>query len=346
MRLAEIAKLIEAELVADNGKSGEIEIHSVAPIEQAGPGSLSFIASAEYEKYAAETKASAIITRQAVENCPVPQLLHKNPYLAFAKIALTFYKPEHGFQGISSQAYVAETAVIEEEVTVFPFAYIGPGAHIGKGSIIYPGAYIGSNVSIGSHTTVFANAVIYDRCKLGKQVIVHSAAIIGADGFGFAKGDGQIVKIPQTGIVVIEDDVEVGASTTIDRATMGETRIKRGTKLDSQVHIAHNVEVGEYCLFSAQTGIAGSAKIGNWVTAGGNAGFNGHIEVKDGVTVGAKAGVTAGIGPGGVFMGFPAIPAQEWRRQHVYVKRLPDYEKRVKELEKRLAELEKRLQLS
>lgn len=339
MRLIEISKLIGAELHGSSD-AAELEISAVAPIDRAESGSISFIASADYEKFLDQTQASAIICKKVYPKLKLPQLIHHHPYLAFAKIALQFFKPEHGFKGISEQAYVAESATLESDITLFPHVFIGPGAKIGRGAVIYPGVYVGAGAIVGTESILYPNVVIGDRCQIGSRVMIHAGTVIGADGFGFVKGEQEIVKIPQTGIVVIEDDVELGGLCTVDRATMGETRIKRGTKFDSKVHIAHNVEVGENCLFSALTGVAGSAKIGNWVTSGGNAGFNGHIEVGDGVTIGAKAGVTASLGAGGVYMGFPAVPAQQWRKQHVYIKRLPDYEKRVKELERRLAELE------
>ncbi|MFW7377555.1 MAG: UDP-3-O-(3-hydroxymyristoyl)glucosamine N-acyltransferase [Oligoflexus sp.] len=342
MRLDKIVQITGAKLhVKDPAQAATVEINGLGPIEHAGPGSLSFIASSEYEKFLETTQASAVIVKQLMPDCQLPQLIHKNPYLAFAKVALQFYQPKHDFQGISPQAFIAEDADVSPEATIFPFAYVGSKAKIGRGVVLYPGVYVGAEAVIDDDSVLYANVVVGERCQLGKRLIIHGGCVIGADGFGFAKGEDEIVKIPQTGIVVIEDDVEMGACCTVDRATMGETRVKRMTKFDSRVHIAHNVQVGEFCLFSAQTGVAGSTKIGNWVTTGGNAGFSGHIEVKDGVTFGAKTGVIHNIGPGGTYMGFPAIPAQQWRKQQVYFKRLPDYDKRVKELEKRLAALEK-----
>lgn len=338
MKLKQLAESIEASLV--NAEHGDIEIDSVSPLNDTKPGSVSFMASSAYESLLGQCKASALIVKEPLTDSELPQLVHSNPHYAFAKAAGIFLKVSHPFKGVSDKAFIHPEAQLGNGVHVGPFAYIGPKAEVGDGAVVYPGAYLGESVKVGKNTVLYANVVVGDRCQVGDRVIIHSNTVLGADGFGFAKGKDDIVKVPQVGIVVLEDEVEIGACATIDRATMGETRIGFGTKLDSKVHVAHNVRIGRYCMFSALTGVAGSTKIGDWVIAGGHAGFSGHITVGDHVTVGAKTGVITDVESGGVYMGFPAAPAQQWRRYQVYKKRLPDYDKRIKTLESRLQELE------
>jgi UDP-3-O-[3-hydroxymyristoyl] glucosamine N-acyltransferase len=338
MRLKQLAESIGARLV--NAEHGDIEIESVSPLNDTRPGTISFMASTAYESLLSQFKASALIVKEPLADSKLPQLVHDNPHYAFAKAAGIFLKPSHPFDGVSDKAFIHPEAKLGERVRIGPFAYVGPRATLSDDAVLYPGVYLGESASVGKETVLYANVVVGDRCQVGERVIIHSNTVLGADGFGFAKGKDDIVKVPQVGIVVIEDEVEIGACATIDRATMGETRIGFGTKLDSKVHVAHNVRIGQHCMFSALTGVAGSTKIGDWVIAGGHAGFSGHITVGDHVTVGAKTGVITDVESGGVYMGFPAQPAQQWRRYQVYKKRLPDYDKRIKQLESRLQQLE------
>lgn len=342
MKLSEICSLINAELFLPAAFE-DIEVDHVAPIVNAGPGSITFIASQAYQKHLADLQASAIITPEKIEGLSIAQLIHEIPAYAFARVSSLFHQPSHPFVGIDENAVIHPSAKVDKAASVAPFVYVGEDAIVEEGVVLYPGVFLGKGARVGAATVLYANVSIGERCLVGKGVIIHPSTVIGADGFGFAKGADDIAKIPQLGIVRIEDEVEIGACATVDRATMPEeaTVIGRGTKFDSKVHIAHNVKVGQYCMFSALTGVAGSTKIGNGVIAGGNAGFNGHIEVKDNVTIGAKAGVTRNLGPGGVYMGFPAIPAQQWRRSQIYQKRLPDFDKKIRDLEKRLESLEK-----
>ena len=207
---------------------------------------------------------------------------------------------------------------------VFPFVYVGENVEVGDGAVLYPGTYLGKSSKVGKNSVLFANVVLERECSIGDDCIIHAGVVIGADGFGFAPGDGKIIKIPQVGIARIGDNVELGSVTTIDRAAMGETTVANGCKIDSKVHIAHNVTVGENCMFSAQVGLAGSAKVGSWVVLGGQVGVNGHIEIKDGVQVGAKAGIVKTTGEKRLSWAFPAVPADQWRRLKVSEKRLPD----------------------
>lgn len=339
MRLSEMAARIGAELFSPAGVDPDIK--KVAPITTAGDGDVTFVANPDYYQYLGQTKASAVILKQKQTDLKVPQLIAKDPYVAFAKAANLFWVVKHSLKGVSDQAFISPTAKLGQNVTVYPFAVISDGAEIGDNVVLYSGVFIGENAKIGADCVLYANNVIGERCIIGARCLLHAGSVIGADGFGFAPAEGEIVKIPQVGIVRIEDDVELGACCTVDRAAMGETLVKRGTKLDSKVHIGHNAIIGEHCLFSAHTAIAGSAKVGQWVKAGGHSGIAGHLTVGDNVSIGAMSGVIKDAEPGETYMGFPAIPASEWRRRQVYFKKLADYEKRLKDLETRVAAVEK-----
>jgi UDP-3-O-[3-hydroxymyristoyl] glucosamine N-acyltransferase len=337
MKLSELSDFLKGRLfIPDGAKDKSPVIKRLAPIDKAGNGDITFVANPEYEKFLKTTNASAVIVKEQSADCVVPQIILKNPYAGFAKTAQLFQEPPKLSKQVSQQAFIGEHVKLGANVTVFPFAYIDDGAEIGDDAVIYPGVYVGKNVTIGKNSTVYANAVIYDGCKIGARVIIHSGAVIGGDGFGFAVGDGEIIKIPQVGIVVLEDDVEVGATTTVDRAAMGVTKVGRGTKLDSKVQIGHNVETGEHCMLSAFVGLAGTSKIGNWVIMGAYAGLNGHTKIADGCQIAAKCGVISDIEEKGVYMGFPHMPAGEWRRQQVYLRKLGEFDKRLKALEKSL----------
>jgi len=336
MQLRDIAQHIDATLVVPQGANSEIAITGVAPVQDARTGQLTFVSNPEYLRFVATTGASAIILGNSNETLTIPQLVARNPYLAFARAAQLFAPKPRESGVISPAAHVAVSARIGHQVTAYPTVVIAEGAVIGDRVTLYPGVFVGRNAVIGDDTVAYPNTVIMDSCVIGKRVILHAGTVIGADGFGFAVGEGSIHKIPQVGIVVIEDDVELGAACTVDRAAMGETRIKRGTKFDSKVHIGHNALIGEHCLFAAHTAVAGSAKVGNWVMAGGHSGIAGHLSVGDGAQIGAMTGVIKDAKAKETYLGFPAIPAREWRRQQVHLKRLADYEKRIKMLEQRL----------
>lgn len=333
MRLGEIAERLGARLVGPKD-SAAIMIQKPAPIVEAKAGDITFVAHPDYYRHLKTTAASAVIIGEEQKDCAVAQLIHPQPYLAFAKTAGFFFKPRHPFKGVSTQATIAASAVIGKDVAIAPNVFIAERAEIGDGAVLYPGVFIGEGAKVGAETVMRANCVIEERCIVGARCLIHAGTVIGADGFGFAPGEGEIVKIPQVGIVRLEDDIELGACCTIDRAAMGETLIKRGTKMDSKVHVGHNAIIGEHCLFSAQTAIAGSARVGNWVKSGGHAGIAGHLTVGDNVSIGAMSGVIKDAEPGETYMGFPAIPASEWRRRQVYLKKLKDYEDRLRKLEK------------
>jgi len=345
MKLVTIAEKLGAKLQA--ARDGEVEIVSLAPITSAKKGELTFLANPEYQKFLPECQASAVIVDRVFENVKIPQLVVKNPYAGFARAANMFWQPSHPHKGISSAAFIDETAKVPADATIFPTAYIATGAKIGQRVVIYPGCFVGAHAVIGDDVILYANVYIGERVQIGSRVMIHAGSVLGADGFGFAPDENEIVKIPQVGTVIVEDDVEIGAVCTIDRAALKETRVRRGTKLDSKVHIAHNVEVGENCMFSALTGIAGSTKIGNWVMMGGHSGASGHLTIPDRVKVGAMSGVVReGCEEGETYMGFPAIPAGEWRRAQVYQKRLPQIEKDMKAMRETIKDLQTRLERS
>lgn len=340
MKVNQIADLLGAQLHVPEGMNAAVEITKLAPIDQAKEGDLTFLSNPDYARFLSETKATAVILATKQDDLPLIQLIHSNPYICFAKISGEFFKYDHGTVSVSEKAHIDPSAKIGSDVTIYPFVYVGPNAEVGDGAVLYPGVYLGAKSKVGKKTVLFANAVLERDCIIGDDCIIHAGVVVGADGFGFAPGDGKILKIPQVGIARVGDNVELGSVTTIDRAAMGETVIGDGCKIDSKVHIAHNVTVGQNSMFSAQTGIAGSTKVGNWVVLGGQVGVNGHIEIKDGVQVGAKAGIVKSTQEKEVLMGFPAVPADQWRRLKVSEKRVPDMSKRLKQLERRLEALE------
>lgn len=336
MLLKELADYLKADLYLPEGaKASDLVIQKVSPIEDAKEGEVTFIANPEYAKFAKTTKASALIVGEKYPDCIKPQLIHKNPYLAFAKTAQLFYRPHRGPTGIADTAFIAADAKIGDGVTIYPFVFIGSRAEIADGVVLFSGVSLGDDVKVGRGSVLYPNVVVYEGCEIGERVIIHAGSVIGGDGFGYAIGENEIVKIPQVGNVILEDEVELGASCSVDRAAMGSTRIGKGTKLDSKVQIGHNCEVGQNCMLSALTGLAGSCKIGDWVIMGGHSGVNGHIEIKDHSKIGAMTGVVKSIDKSGSYVGFPAINASQWRRQQVYFKKLADYERRLRDLEQK-----------
>jgi UDP-3-O-[3-hydroxymyristoyl] glucosamine N-acyltransferase len=342
LRISLIAEMIGAELVApEGGMVGDLSLEGVAPIDTACRGQLTFLTSPEYERFLDITNASAVIIKTARKDFRIPQLVHSNPYFAMAKAAQIFYRPTYSQTGISEKASVHPEAVLGAHVVIYPFAVIGKGAILGDRAVVYPNAYIGDFAQIGADTVIHANASVGERCRVGSRVIIHAGSVLGPDGFGFAPGNGELAKIPQVGIVVIEDDVEIGGLCSIDRATMGETRIGQGTKLDSHVHIAHNVKIGKNCLLCGASKIAGSTVLGDWCVLGGDASVVNNIRLGNGVRIGGKGGVTKSLDEPGDYMGFPAVPAAQWRREVVRLRRLEQMEKRLRELENAFKEFSK-----
>lgn len=338
--LSELAVLTGSRVV---GSGGEV-IRDVAGIEDAGPGDITFLANPRYAPLLASTGASAVILDEAaaagVDNRNL--LVAKDPMLAFIEVLKVLRPQPRPGPGIDPRAVVHPDAVLAEGVSVQAGAFIDSGARIGAGSSVYPGVYIGRSVEVGEQTLLYSNVSIREGSKIGSRVIVHCSAVIGSDGFGFARDGSRHMKIPQTGIVVIGDDVEIGACVTIDRATVGETVVARGTKIDNLVHLAHNVKVGEDSLIVAQVGVSGSTKIGSRVTLAGQVGVAGHVVVADDSIIGAKSGVTKDVTQGGVFTGYPVLPHRVWLKAQALFAKIPEMKRRIDELEKKLSEFEEK----
>lgn len=317
-----------------------VKVSTFARIEEGHPGALSFLANPKYTHHIYSTDSSVVLVkRDFVAEHPVKATLIRvdDPYATVAhllEMVTQMTKVEK--VGIESPAFISEGVEVPEDAYVGAFAYIGKGVKLAPGVKIYPQTYVGDVCEIGEGTILYAGVKIYQGCKVGKRCIIHSGAVIGADGFGFAPVDGGYEKIPQTGNVEIEDDVEIGANTTIDRAMMGATRICKGVKLDNLIQIAHNCSVGANTVMAAQVGVAGSAKIGAQCMVGGQVGFVGHISVADGTQIGAQSGVSKATKPGERVMGSPAVDMGEYARGLVYVKKLGSLYDRVKELEKKI----------
>jgi UDP-3-O-[3-hydroxymyristoyl] glucosamine N-acyltransferase len=331
--------------------SGTIEgnpdttVTSFGKIEEATAGQLSFLANPKYNDYLYTTKASLIIVSESLQlqkNITATLIRVKDAYTAFATLLTTYQNLKaQQKKGIETPSHIASTATLGTDVYIGAFAYVGEKVTIGNNTKIFPGAYIAENVSIGNNTTIHAGVKIYEDCVIGNDVIIHAGTVVGSDGFGFApQPDGSYQKVPQIGNVIIEDQVEIGANTTIDRATMGSTIIKKGVKLDNLIQIAHNVEIGSQTVIAAQTGISGSTKLGQKIMIGGQAGIAGHLTIADGVKIAGGAGVTKNLeGEGKSYAGFPAEDAKQSLKTQVYTRQLPELEKRVKELEKLVSEL-------
>jgi UDP-3-O-[3-hydroxymyristoyl] glucosamine N-acyltransferase len=267
-------------------------------------------------------------------------LITGNPQLAFARALSVLCPAGQPAPGIDPRASVDTASEIGRDVHVGPFAIIEAGAYVGDGAVIHGGVYIGEGASIGAASILYPGVAVRERCTVGRRVIIHCNAVIGADGFGYAHDGADYVKIPQIGTVRVEDDVEIGASTTIDRAALGETIIGRGTKIDNLVQIAHNVKIGEGGAIAAQAGVAGSATIGRQVQLGGQAGVAGHITIGDGLVAAARTGLHGNTAGGQIVSGFPSMPIKDWRKSQVMLMRLPELREKVRELEARIKELE------
>lgn len=346
MKISEIARLLTATVEGDSA----LEIHRVAKIEEAGEGDLTFLANPKYARYLALTRASAVIVGKTVTaegrppEAPPLTLLHvDDPYVGFVRMLAHFNPLQPPLPpGIHPAAFVAPSAVIGADVRIGPFTVIGERVRVGDRSMIGPCTVIGNDASIGDDAVVYSNVTVREGCIIGHRCVLQPGAVIGSDGFGFApKADGTYEKIPQMGIVVLEDDVEIGANTTVDRATLGETRIKKGVKLDNLIQVAHNVVIGENTVMAAQSGISGSTRIGKNVMVAGQVGFTGHIEIADGVKIGAQSGVHRALTkPGAAYFGTPAYTQREAMRIYGSFPQLPDLLATVRSLQKRIEELE------
>jgi UDP-3-O-[3-hydroxymyristoyl] glucosamine N-acyltransferase len=341
--LAEVARLVGGEVVGD----GSTPITGVAGLREAVRGELTFLSNPKYEKYVRETSASAIIVGREFAGREAPNgvalLVADDPYEAMA-IAMSAFAPEGDSlgPGVHETAVVSDGARIGDRASVGAHVVVGDGAIIGDGTAIHAGSYVGRDCTIGRDVVLYPRVTVRHGSVLGDRVVVHSGTVIGSDGFGFADAGHANTKVPQIGNVVIEDDVEIGSNVCIDRATLGSTRICRGSKIDNLVQVGHNVVVGEGSILVAQVGIAGSTKIGTGVVLGGQAGLVGHIEIGDGAMVGAQAGVTKSIPAGERVSGYPARRHATAKRLYALVENLPGLAKRLRELEARLRGLEEK----
>lgn len=334
----QIASLIGGEVIGDENA----EVFTFAKIEEGVPGALSFLANPKYKEYIYTTLSSVVLVNRDFEpEREIDATLIKvdNAYESLAKLMTMYEASKPKKQGVSSLASIAESAKIGEGCYIAPFACIGEGCEVGDNCYIGDGVSIGDGAKIGNDTILYAHVTVYHDCRIGNGCILHSGCVIGADGFGFAPTADGYNKIPQTGIVVVEDNVEIGANTCVDRATMGSTIIHSGVKLDNLVQIAHNDEVGSHTAMAAQVGIAGSTKIGQWCIFGGQAGISGHSTIGDRTTVGPQCGTIGNLKGGETLLGAPAMDAKEYIRISAYMKRLPAMDKKIKELTKELEAL-------
>jgi UDP-3-O-[3-hydroxymyristoyl] glucosamine N-acyltransferase len=343
VKLSELAARLECRLEGD----GELDVTRVAGIQDAQPGDLTFLANSKYEKTLGSTRATAVILREEAPPAPCAMLRARDPYLAFARAVALFAPASRPAPGVHAMAAIAVDAQLGAEVSIGPFVAIGEGARIGNRTVIYPNVTIGPGSIIGSDCIIHSNVSVRERCTLGDRVILQNGVVVGGDGYGFVRrGDGTHEKIPQVAVVVIEDDVELGANTTVDRPAVGETRIKSGTKLDNLVQIGHGVTVGRNVLMAAQVGIAGSTDIEDDVVFGGQVGVGGHLTIGRGAIAVGQSGVTNSLEPGAFVAGYPAIENREWRKASVLFRRLPEMKRRIEQLEARVVELTRALSQS
>ncbi len=341
--LAELASRVGGRVEGD----GSVRIERVMPLEEAGPADVSFFANRKYRAEFDATRAGAVIVGEDEVAEPGRNLLRApNAYLAFARVSTLFHPPREPVPEVSPRAVVRPGAQVDPSAEVQDLAYVGAGASIGARTILFPGVVVGDGARIGDDCILYPNVVVRERCVVGNRCILQPGAVIGGDGFGFAfdmEGDGsgpRHFKVPQSGIVVLEDDVEIGANACVDRATLGRTVIRKGAKIDDLVMIAHNVDFGPLSLAAAQVGISGSTKIGMGVILAGQVGLVGHLDIGDGVRFGAQSGVTNDVPAGETYSGYPARPHRQWLREEGALRSLPDLVKRVRELERALKKIQ------
>lgn len=338
----QIAEYIHGTIIGDEHAT----VHTFAKIEEGMPGALSFLSNPKYTHYIYTTQSSIVLVNKDFEpEQEVAATLIKvdNAYESLAKL-MTLYEQSRPIRtGIDPLAYVAPTAKIGKDVYLAPFACVGDYAEIGDGTALHPHATVGSHAKVGNHCILYAHATVYHDCRIGNRCILHAGSVVGADGFGFAPTPEGFEKIPQIGIAVLEDDVEIGANTCIDRATMGATLLHKGVKLDNLIQVAHNVEIGSHTVIASQTGIAGSAKMGEWCMVGGQVGVAGHIKVGNHVTIGAQSGIPGNVKDNTTLMGYPAIDPKQFARSAAIYKKLPEMYTELGRLQKEIEELKQQL---
>lgn len=333
--------LEELALLTGGRVSGDASavITGVASIEDAGQGDITFLADKRLSGFLASTKASAVITGAEAAG-GVNQLIVKNPLLAFSAILDVFRPAELPQPGISPKAEIHPGAILGSGVSIQAFAVVEAGAKVGDRVALFPGVYVGKNAGIGDDSVLYPGVAVREECRIGKRVIIHANTVVGSDGFGYVREGAKYIKVPQRGIVRIEDDVELGACVTVDRATIGETVIGSGSKIDNLVQIAHNVKIGSDTVMAAQTGIAGSTRVGSRVQFGGQVGLAGHITIGDDSMIGAQSGVMSDLPGKAAWSGSPAMPHRDWLRAQAVFSKLPGLKKKVEELEKKIKEIE------
>ena len=324
----------------------EAKVRTFSKIEEGKEGTLSFLANPKYEHFIYETKASIVLVNNDFSPIkPISTTLIRvpNAYAALAQLLNMVENLKPKKNGIDSSAFIAASASLGSDCYVGNFAYIGEGVTVGKNCLIYPYVYVGDHVSIGDNCILYPHSTIYDGCKVGNNCILHAGSVIGADGFGFAPEDGIYKKIPQLGSVIIEDDVEIGANTAVDRAVMDATIVRKGVKLDNFVQVAHNAEIGENTVIAAQTGIAGSSKVGKNCMIGGQVGISGHLQIADNVKIGAQTGIIKNVKGQEPIMGSPSFPLKDYMRSSAIFRRLPEMDRTISKLQKEIEELKNKL---
>ena len=336
LRLSEIQQVIGGELVG----SPEADISGVSSLEEAGRQDLTYITSDRYIPSALQSKAAAFVTHRPLHELNRPHIVVAHPAYAFAKLTQQFFTPPYRPRGIAEQVVQGSGVHIGPDPAIWPFVTLGDRITLGARVTLYPGVFLGDDVTVGDDSVLFPNVTVMDRCRIGCRVRIHSGTVIGSDGFGYVQQGARHHKVPQLGQVVIEDDVELGANVTVDRATFGRTVIKRGSKVDNLVQIAHNVTVGEDNILVAQVGIAGSATLGHHVVIGGQAGVGDHLKIGDMSIIAARSGVSRHVEAGQIVSGTPAIPHTVSLRAHNVIPRLPELRQQVRDLERRIRTLE------
>lgn len=339
----QIAELIQGHIEGDANAT----VNSFAKIEEGHPGAISFLSNKKYVNYIYDTRSSVVLVDEAlVLDRPVSATLIrvKSAYEAVAKLLQIYASMKPKKKGIDPLAFIDPTAKIGKDCYIGPFVAIGPNVTIGDGCVLHPHVTVGECASVGNNTEIYSNAVVYHHCRVGNNCILHAGSVIGADGFGFAPSEDGYDKIPQIGIVTIEDNVEIGANTCVDRATMGSTFVRKGVKLDNLVQIAHNTDIGANTVMSAQVGVAGSAKVGEWCMFGGQVGIAGHITIGNRVSLGAQSGVPGSLKDNQELIGTPPTTLTNYFRSQTVVKRLPDMYRQMNEMQKTIKELQKKIE--
>ena len=340
VRLDEIARFVGGQVLG----SADTLVSGVSSLDLAGPGDLTYVAGERFRKSVSACHAAAFIVAEAIAQVRAPQIIVDNPAYAFALAVQKFFVCSSRPKGIADQVIRGEDMIIGPDVSIWPFVTLGNRVKIGARVSLFPGVFIGDDCIVGEDTVLYPNVTVRERCILGSRVIIHSGTVVGSDGFGYVQHQGRHHKIPQVGTVTIEDDVELGANVTVDRATFGQTVIKRGTKVDNLVQIAHNVTVGEDTILVAQVGIAGSTTLGRHVMVGGQAGLVDHLTIGDQVRIAARSGVAGDLEAKQTVSGTPAIPHEVWLKSQAIIPRLPELRRRVRELEERVQKLEAQIE--